>query len=300
MELHNSSNLSLHPSPTGTKESALLVADQTSIDMLLRWVKVVAHLLPQAELAFPDFNGDKMKHLERRICVASKSLGYSLPTATVFRKLVEIRNKRLDNSARQAVSRALSHSAQTAAQYYQAPTKGDAYSTYAIIRDIIKGDRACSPETDNMERKGKGKKWKGKEKMMLSLSSRAASPNMDVDPQEEYKGKGKGKGKWKKKEKRLREEESSEEEFWRKGKKKKVREEESSEEEEGKDEKEKKREGKRKFTVEEEEHVQEYFSENISKRKFPSMDDCRKFLKLFSIDRKPKDIYDKCRNLAGR
>ena len=53
--------------------------------------------------------------------MAARGLGHTLPTATAFRKQVEIRNKRLSGAMRESVSRALSHSLMTAQQYYQAP-----------------------------------------------------------------------------------------------------------------------------------------------------------------------------------
>ena len=68
-------------------------------------------------LAFLDFDGQQVSHLERKIEVATRPLGHSLPTATAFRKELEIRNKWQEGPTREAVSRALSHSLSTALQY---------------------------------------------------------------------------------------------------------------------------------------------------------------------------------------
>ena len=89
----------------GRKESALLVADATTIKMLLLWTKLMSLDLP---LAFPDFDGQQVSHLERKIEVATRPLGHSLPTARAFRKELQIRNKRQEGPMREAVSRALS------------------------------------------------------------------------------------------------------------------------------------------------------------------------------------------------
>lgn len=52
---------------TGQRESALLVADSTSVQMLLLWQRVLRSVLPQSILAFPDFNGEAIGYLERKI-----------------------------------------------------------------------------------------------------------------------------------------------------------------------------------------------------------------------------------------
>ena len=106
-------------------------------------------------LAFPDFDGQQVSHLERKIEVATRPLGHSLPTATVFRKELEIRNKRQEGPTREAVSRALSHSLSIALQYYQAPTLTDTYSAYNAIGAIINGERGGSPVYKERS-KGKG------------------------------------------------------------------------------------------------------------------------------------------------
>lgn len=54
------------------------------------------------------------------------------------------------------------------------------------------------------------------------------------------------------------------------------------------------------FTKREVEIISEFFVKPIRTCKLPSTDECREFLKLFPMDRKPKDIYNKCRNLVGR
>ena len=54
---------------------------------------------------------------------AAKLFQHDLPTATDFQKQLEIRDKRLDGPTQEAVSRSLSHSFGTAAQYYQAQTQ---------------------------------------------------------------------------------------------------------------------------------------------------------------------------------
>ena len=79
---------------------------------------------------------------------AAKSLGQSLPTATVFRKELEIRNKRQDGPMREAISWALSHSLATASQYYQVLTTSDAYTTYSVMQKIIGGAQAASPSPE--------------------------------------------------------------------------------------------------------------------------------------------------------
>ena len=113
--------------------------------MLLLWTKL------DSPLTFPDFDGQQVSHLERKIEVATRPLGHSLPTATVFRKELEIRNKRQEGSTREAVTRALF----TALQYYQAPTLADTYSAYNAIGAIVNRKRGGSPVYEERS-KGKG------------------------------------------------------------------------------------------------------------------------------------------------
>ena len=120
--------------------------------MLSLWVKV-SDLLPQNSLGFADYNGTPIRHLERVIDRAARALGHSLPTATTFRKHVEISNKRFEGPQREAVSRALSHSISTAAQYYQAPTEGDTISTYQVIQSIIDGQGGGPSDEDATRRR---------------------------------------------------------------------------------------------------------------------------------------------------
>ena len=56
------------------------------------------------------------------------------------------------------------------------------------------------------------------------------------------------------------------------------------------------------FTKDQERLVAEHFTDYISRRAFPTSTECRDFLNLYPqfAGRNPKDIYDKCRNLAGR
>ena len=137
--------------------------------MLNLWVRVLEKL-PATELAFPQFDGTRMVHL---VDHAARALGHSLPTATTFRKQLVINNKRIEGPNREALSRALSHSISTAAQYYQAPTHGDSLSTYRTIQELIatkktergKGgvSREGGPSPDTRERRGRSEPTRTRE-----------------------------------------------------------------------------------------------------------------------------------------
>jgi hypothetical protein len=72
---------------TGPKESALLVADATTVPMLGLWPgEVIQTNLPESSLVFPEYDGTTLLHLEGKISKAARSLGHILPTATCFRK----------------------------------------------------------------------------------------------------------------------------------------------------------------------------------------------------------------------
>ena len=129
---------------SGRMESALLVADATSIEMILPWLKIVEKMVPHSHLAFADTDGSELVHLEWKIDSATM-LGHILPTATKFRKCIEIKNKRLCGPMKDAVLRALADSYATAQQYYQTPTSSDAFQAYMVMQDIIGGLRAASP-----------------------------------------------------------------------------------------------------------------------------------------------------------
>lgn len=212
---------------TGQKESALLVVDATSISMLLLWQRVLCRILPDSSLAFPEFDGTKLGHPERKMGAAAKSLGHILPTPTGFRKDLEIRNKRQEGPMREAVSRALAHSLSTAQQYYQAPTLSDTYKAYQAIDEIIRGERATSPGLT--KEKVTAKKCKGNAKVMPSSSDTEGEQSdsyLEDDGESgqpiEEKGKGKGKGKERKAEDGKGKERKGEKGKERKGEKSKV------------------------------------------------------------------------------
>lgn len=54
------------------------------------------------------------------------------------------------------------------------------------------------------------------------------------------------------------------------------------------------------FSRADEELIANFFRQHISRRQFPTIAESREFLELYPMDRTPKDIYDKCRNIAGR
>ena len=145
-------------------------------------MRALHRVMPDSPFAFPAFDGKHLTHLERKIETATSPLGHSLPNATSFRKELEIRNKRQEGPLREAVSRALSLSLATAQQYYQAPTLADTYSTYEIIGDIIRGDRATSPCEHRKigEEKGKGK-GKGKKKATMQPEETGLEQKMDEE-----------------------------------------------------------------------------------------------------------------------
>ena len=246
---------------TGRKESALLVADATAIRMTLLWMKVQDHVWPNSTLAFPDFEGN------------------NLPTPTAFRKELEIRNKRQEGPMKEAVSRALSHSLATAQQYYQAPTMSDTYVAYGAMQEIIGGTRASSPPAAAGVQQEKGK-----------ASARAEEEEEEGVLEEEIDTMLTG----------------GEEKTGAKGKRKRCHRE---EEEEAPLSKKPTTPSvtpsprrRTAFTQHQQDLLADYFAQNISDRKFPTSLECQDFIKLYPAftGRKPKDIYDKCRNLAGR
>ena len=62
------------------------MADATSVEMLLLWMRVVRSVVENAELAFQDYYGESLVYLERKIKTAMKEFGHSLPSATSLRK----------------------------------------------------------------------------------------------------------------------------------------------------------------------------------------------------------------------
>ena len=66
--------------------------DEPNVKMALVWLKVLELTQLKETPAFPDFYRGEVIHLERKINWAGK---HELPSATTFRKSLEIRNKRL-------------------------------------------------------------------------------------------------------------------------------------------------------------------------------------------------------------
>ena len=271
-------------SNAGRKEAALVVVDKSNIRMAVSWLKVLEQVQPEATLAFPDFHGGEISHLERKIQAADKVLDHQLPTATTFRKSLEIRNKRLTGPMREAVSRALSHSLGTAQQYYQAPTLNDAYSAYSVMQDIIGGVRARSPakygateEKNEQEAMGvEGMEEEGMEEETAEQGTVSITETKGKEPATACTIQRKRKHPTANQSTNDIPEVPTPSPTNRK---------------------------KRPFSKEETNLVAEYFRVHIEKRQFPTTNECRDFLALYQDtlkDRSLKDIYDKCRNIAGR
>ena len=156
------------------------------------------------------------------------------------------------------------------------------------------GDR--QEEVQQGKRKGKGK-WKGK----------ACPSSQDgLSEEEEWWKQGKGKGKARPTFQEAEEQEMGGQE-WRQGKRK--REPEKDKEDTAGEDMVTAPLGPsprtrrwQLFTKAQVRLVAEYFAGQISRREFPNSTECRDFIRLYPGfgERNPKDIYDKCRNLAGR
>ena len=262
----------------GQKESALLVADAATVRMALLWLKVQDFIWPDCTLAFPDFQGKLVSHLERKMLMAARTLDHNLPNPSIFRKELEIRNKRQDGPLSQAVSRVLSHSLTTAQQFYQAPTLSDTYATYEVMQEIITGTRASSLRAtaviqEEVPREDKEEKEREQKRRETDEEEKEGELEMDTMTDEEKQG-AKGKRK------------CSDQQNETSPPKKSTT-------------SPRKRRG---FSKKDEDLVADFFAQNIAERKFPTADECHDFIKLYPQfkERKPKDIYDKCRNLAGR
>lgn len=236
----------------------MIVADATNIQMMVLWVKVVERLHENSDIAFPDYEGETLKHIERRINTAANALGHNLPTATNLRKELEISNKRQEGPLREAVSRALSHSLGTAQQYYQAPTLQDAYGAYASMQSIMGGKTPACEQGVNRKRKQAEEVGRSPSPTSTPLTKRAARPSPSPEAPSSSKqaiitptGPP----------------------------------------------------PRRRYSKREVEVLEEYFQTHISSNKIPISTECRDFLNMHPEmykGRKPKDIYDKCRNICGR
>ena len=63
------------------------------------------------------------------------------------------------------------------------------------------------------------------------------------------------------------------------------------------------RQRKKGFTERQYGLLADHFSTHISTKIFPTTGECQEFVTMYKAefeDRSPKDIYDKCRNMAGR
>lgn len=253
------------------KEAALLVADGPSVQMALLWMKLLG-TLPDCTLAFPELDGSQVRHLERKIETAAKSIGHTLPRPTAFRKSLEIRNKRLSGPMREA---GLTHSLGTAQQYYQAPTVSDVYSAFSVMQDIIGGARAGSPTTEDMPSQEEESEEGEKRKKAERTAPRYVGGEERDSPERGQKERKRKKGK----ERAQREGQGEiEEECWLPSPKK--------------------------FSQEEMELITKFFRrQKKAQKNFPTSMECRDFVAIYKSefqDRTVKDIYDKCRNIAGR
>ena len=235
---------------------------------------------PNSTLGFPDFEGKSVKHLERKVEIAATALGHNLPTPTAFRKELEIRNKRQEGPMKEAVSRALSHSLATAQQYYQAPTMSGTYVAYGAMQEIIGGTRASSPPAAAGVQQEKGKASARAEEEEGEEGVLEEEIDTTLTGGEEKTG---AKGKRKRRDR----EEEEEAPLCKKPTTPSAT---------------PSPRRRTAFTQHQQDLLADYFAQHISDRKFPTSLECQDFIKLYPAfaGRKPKDIYDKCRNLAGR
>ena len=143
---------------------------------------------------------------------AAKTVGHSLPTATTFRKAMEVRNKRLPDPLWEAVSHTLCHSSGTAETYYRAPATRDTVQTYKRIGAIVEGklggspDKTPPPPTLDQDTSSQvptakrgGHKGKGRARSQHSPSPRSlrrlsSSPSPTPEVPSKRGGKGPSKG----------------------------------------------------------------------------------------------------------
>lgn len=263
---------------TGRREPALLVVDATSIEMVLLWMKVQESVWPDSTLAFPDFEGKEVRHLERRMEAAARTVGHEIPRPTIFRRALENRNKREEGPMREAISRSMSHSLATAQQYYQAPTISDTYKAYGAVQEIIGGTRGLSPPTQSPREEVQ------EVDMMVQ----------EVDTMDTGLYEGKGKTKRKRSDQGKNDETPLEKKAATTARVNKEAPQQKSMATPSPT--------RKAFTPQQEDVLADYFARHIAKRVFPTSVECRDFIKLHPsfAHRKPKDIYDKCRNIAGR
>ena len=135
------------------------------------------------ELLFLSFNGKPLSHLKWVVGWAVAKQGHTLPNATTFRKELQSTNqRRLSGAAKEAVSRSLCNSSETAAQYYQAHSMGDCLHTFSTIQCLI-GDEEVRPDEDCTTssvpphpRKGQRELGKGKGRRAVISQSCSPSP----------------------------------------------------------------------------------------------------------------------------
>ena len=135
------------PLLTDKTASAILVADNVTVKMLVLWQRLLSRVL-ESDLAFPEFDGTILTHLERKVERAAKALpahSNSVPKRSGNTKQTAGRT----NTRR--ISRSMSHSQGTSATYYQAPTSKDSYVTYQTIVALIDGERGKSPTPEVSE-----------------------------------------------------------------------------------------------------------------------------------------------------
>ena len=291
--------------------AVLVTEDSRLLQLWLRVVETLPSTVHQG-LLFPSFDGKPLSHLERVVGWAAAKHGHTLPNATSFRKELESSNqRRLSGTAKEAVSRSLSHSSDTAAQYYQAPSMGDCLHTFSTIQCLI-GDRDAPPDEDCTtstlpphSRKGTVLgKGKGKGRRAVISPSRSPSSAGEGRRAESTSPTPQGRGKNKGRRAIISQSPSSAVEG---------RSPSSSPTPQ-------KQMGKRprspvntsvvrhattpfsphkrrKFSQSETAAVTNYFGDHLKKGHQPSLGECREFLDTYKFSRSAKNIQDKVRNL---
>ena len=146
---------------TGFAESAKIVADAAEERMLVRWLKVLEEYTPDTVYLFPTIKGEKTQHLDRLISRATREVGHALPSSREVRVSVELQAKKLPSCDKERVSRSLSHSAPTAAQYYRANTQKDCNTAYDAVKSILEGEPSptSSPSPPKVSSPSKRKRF---------------------------------------------------------------------------------------------------------------------------------------------
>ena len=137
---------------TGSSETAKVVFSRTLLKVMKVWEEVRDKVAEDSPFLFPNYKGEEVSHLSRRVIQYAVTKGIVLVKPQTLRTAVELKAKDLPAPVQEALTRSLSHSMETARKYYRANNPQSGHMAFETIRGIVAGKEAGQDQVSKTEK----------------------------------------------------------------------------------------------------------------------------------------------------